>query len=87
MCVPEKPCPAIRIGAVLFPRTEVMTAADALPAGAHDWEVVLTAEELLRLATETVPEVRFVDVPIVEAQALLREANRSSAGYQRLDIS
>lgn len=82
--VPEKPRPAISIGAVLFPRTEVVPAADALPAGAHDREIMLTAEELLWLATKAVPKIRLVDVPIMETQTLLGEANRSSAGCQWL---
>lgn len=49
--VPEEPCTTVSIGAVLAPRTEVMTASDALPTGAHEREVVLATKELLRLAS------------------------------------
>ena len=54
----------------------MVPAADALPAGAHDGEVVLAAEELLWLAAEPVPEVRVVDVPVVQPEALPVEADR-----------
>ena len=54
----------------------MVAASDALPAGPHYREVVLTAKELLWLATETISEVRFVDVTVVESQALPVESNR-----------
>ena len=73
---PEEPCSAVRVRPVLTPCAEVVAASDALPAGPHDREVVLAAKELLWLATETISEVRFVDVTVVESQALPVESNR-----------
>ena len=37
---------------------------------------MLAAEELLWLASEAISEVRFVDVTVVESQALSVESNR-----------
>ena len=77
--VPNEPRPAIGIGAVLAPRTEVVPAPDALPACAHDGEVVLAAEELLWLASEAISEVRFVDMAVVQPEALPVKTNRPDA--------
>ena len=73
---PEEPCSAVRVRPVLTPCAEVVAASDALPTGPHDREVVLAAKELLWLATETISEIRFVDMTIVESQALPVESNR-----------
>ena len=67
---PKEPRTTVGLRAVLAPSPEVVPAADALPAGAHDREVVLPPEELLVLAPVAVPEVCLVDVSVVQPEAL-----------------
>ena len=53
--IPDEPSTTVGKGAVLSPGAEMMTASDAFPAGTSDGtKVVLTSEEMLVFAAETV---------------------------------
>ena len=54
----------------------MVPAADGLPTGTHDGEVVLPTKELLRLASEAVTEVRVMDVAVMEPKTFPAEADR-----------
>ena len=65
----------------------MVAAYGRLPASAHNGEVVLPTEELLRLASKAIAEVCLVDMPIVQSETFPVEANRPGAegevGQQR----
>lgn len=57
-----------------------MTAADGLPAGTHDGEVMLPTKELLRLASEAIPEVGLMDVTVMQSKTFPAEADGPLGG-------
>lgn len=60
-------------------RKEKRRTGYALPAGSPHREVVLAREELLVLLSVAVAEVRAVNIAIMQAHALFREAYRPKA--------
>ena len=66
---PKEPRSAVSLTAVLSPCTEVVAAYSRLPASAHNREVVLPTEELLRLASKAIAEVRTSNNRIRRAEA------------------
>ena len=55
----------------------MVAAADALPAGAEDGEIVLSEKNVLLLASESVSEVGFVNIAIVHTETFPEVPNRS----------
>lgn len=78
--VPDEPGAAVREGAVLPPRTEMVAAADTLPARPDDREVVLPDEHVLRLAAEAIAQVGVVNVTPVKAHTFFSETD-GPCGY------
>jgi len=81
-CPPAEKSVPVRVNAIL--RT-----CETFPTGPHEWEVVLSGQELLLLLVVPVSKIRVMLVAQVDAQTLFRKTDRPAdregqAGCQRL---
>jgi hypothetical protein len=54
----------------------MLRTSEALPAGSHDWKVVLSGQELLHLPVVAVSKICIMLISQVNAQALFRVTDR-----------